>query len=90
MAEESGLESWQPQRDLNPCRRLEKPEKTASGRQKPPLLTHQRTDDSQEQPLGGSDPVALHALGTAIRTWPGIDEATRRKLLTQLDENLKA
>jgi hypothetical protein len=39
--------------------------------------------------LGGSDPVALHALGTAIRTWPGIDGATRRKLLTQLDENLK-
>jgi integrase/recombinase XerD len=25
MAEESGSESWQPQRDLNPCRRLEKP-----------------------------------------------------------------
>jgi hypothetical protein len=40
--------------------------------------------------LDSSDPVALHALGTAIRTWPGIDEATRQRLLAQLDENLKA
>jgi hypothetical protein len=40
--------------------------------------------------LDSWDSVALHALGTAIRTWPGIDGATRKRLLAQLDETLKA
>ena len=30
------------------------------------------------------------ALETAIRIWPGLDDGIRQRLLTQLDENLKA